>query len=155
VGCNANKRRRRRSLSHFSSLSICVTAVRGFPNGLCTFRPCPACANKFYIRVFRKSLCEIFLHPNEEKRMWLLRMVRSKRWEKNFCPLPCATVDRIGILHSISLIYVTHVVVIIRHKLRLYGLPISITEITLCWYVVYVCQNTYITFVLPFSPTKR
>ena len=50
----------------------------------------------------------------------------------------------IGVCHSISLIYIAHVAVIIRHSLRLYGLPIVITEITLCWCVVYVCQNKYV-----------
>ena len=56
--------------------------------------------------------------------------------------------------HSISLIYVTHVGVIICHNLQRYGLPTSIAEIALRLYVVYVYQNTYIVFVPPFSPTK-
>ncbi len=73
-----------------------------------------------------------------------------KQMEEQFlCPLPCATVDRIRICHSISLIYIAHVAVIIRHNLRLYGLPISIAEITLCWCVVYVCQYTDVAFVPP------
>jgi len=46
------------------------------------------------------------------------------------CPLPCATIDRTKNCHSISLIYIAHVVVIIRPNLRFYGLPIVITEIT-------------------------
>jgi hypothetical protein len=62
--------------------------------------------------------------------------------------------DRIRISHSIFLIYVKYVAVIICHNLWLYDLPISIAEITLCWYVVYVSQNTYVAFVPPFSPTK-
>ena len=73
-----------------------------------------------------------------------------KQMEEAFlCPLPCTMVDRIRIRHSISLIYIAHVAVIIRHNLRLYGLPISIAEITLCWCIVYVCQNTYVAFVPP------
>jgi len=59
------------------------------------------------------------------------------------------TVDRIRICHSVSLIYMAHVAVIIRHNLWLYGLPVIIAEITLCWWVVYVCQNTYVAFVPP------
>jgi hypothetical protein len=58
-------------------------------------------------------------------------------------------VYRIGVRHSLSLIYVAHVAVIIHHNFRLYGLPISIAEITLCWCVMYVCQNTYVAFVPP------
>jgi len=65
------------------------------------------------------------------------------------CSVPCATVDRIGVCHSVSLIYIAHVAVIIRHNLRLYDLPIVIAEITLCWYVVYVCHNKYVAFVPP------
>jgi len=64
------------------------------------------------------------------------------------CPLPCVTVNRIGICHSICLIYIAHVAVIICHNLRLYGLLV-IAEITLCWWVMDVRQNTYVTFVLP------
>ena len=45
-------------------------------------------------------------------------------------------VDRIGICHSISLIYIAHVAVIIRQNLRLYGLPVIIAEITHCWWVM-------------------
>jgi len=71
-------------LSRSSSLRTWVTAASGLPIGLCTFRSCPAFTNKFHSRVFRKSLCEIFLLPNEEKRMWLFRMVRSNRWKKSF-----------------------------------------------------------------------
>ena len=69
--------------------------------------------------------------------------------EEFLCPLPCATVDRIGVCHSISLIYIAHVAVIIHHSLRVYGLPIVIAEITLCWCVMYVCQNMYVAFVPP------
>ena len=58
-------------------------------------------------------------------------------------------VDRIGFCHSISLIYIAHVADIIRHNLRLYGLPIIVAEITLCWWTMYVCQNTYAPFVSP------
>ena len=78
--------------------------------------------------------------------------------EEFLCQPPCATVERIGFCHSVSLIYLAHVAVIIRHNLRLYGLTIFIAEITLCWWIMYVCQNTYIPFVPPqygcqFSPS--
>jgi len=76
-------------------------------------------------------------------------MARSNRWKKFLCPLPCATVDRIGFCHSISLIYIAYVAVIIRHNLQLYDLPIIIAEITLCWWIMYVCQNKYVPFVSP------
>ena len=69
--------------------------------------------------------------------------------EEFLCLLPCAMVDRVGFCHSISLIYIAHVAVIIRHNLQLYGLPIIIAEITLCWWNMYVCQNTYVLFVPP------
>ena len=69
--------------------------------------------------------------------------------EELLCPLPCTTVNRIGICHSICLIYIAHVVVIIRHNLRLYGLPVIITEIAFCRCIVDVVQNTYVAFVPP------
>jgi hypothetical protein len=46
-----------------------VTAAGGLPIGLGTLRFCPACAYKLLTRVNRKSLCEIFLNPHEEKIM--------------------------------------------------------------------------------------
>jgi hypothetical protein len=62
-----------------------------------------------------------------------------KQLEEEFlCPLPCATVGRIRICHSISLICIARVAVIIRNNLQFYRLPITIPEITLCWWVVYV-----------------
>jgi len=69
--------------------------------------------------------------------------------EEFLCPLLCATVDRIGFCLSISLIYIAHVAVIFRHNLRLYGFPIIIAEITLCWWIMYVFQKTYVPFVPP------
>ena len=61
-----------------------VAAVgAGPPTGLHTFRSCPVCATKFLIRVIRKSLSEIFLPPNEEKKN-VFRMARSNRWKKSF-----------------------------------------------------------------------
>jgi len=69
--------------------------------------------------------------------------------EELLCPLPCATVNRIGICHSICLMYIAHVAVIICHNLRLCGLPVIIAEITLCWWVMDVRQNTYVAFVPP------
>jgi hypothetical protein len=56
-------------LPRSSNLMSWGAAERSLPTGLCTFRSCPVCANKFQIRVFWKSLCEIFLPPNEEKRI--------------------------------------------------------------------------------------
>ena len=69
--------------------------------------------------------------------------------EQFLCLLPCAMFDIIRICHSISLIYVPHVAVIIGHNMWLYGHPIIITEITLYWCIVDVCQNTYVAFVPP------
>jgi len=36
------------------------------PSGLDTLRSGPACANIFLIRVYQKSLCDIFLPPHKE-----------------------------------------------------------------------------------------
>ena len=98
--------------------------------------------------MFRKLLCKIFLPPSEEKKDVAIQNGQVKQMEEEFlCPLPCVTVDRIGICHSISLIYIAHVAVIIRHNLRLYCLPVIIAEIALCWWVMDVRQNKYVAFV--------
>ena len=62
--------------------------------------------------------------------------------EQFLCPLSCATDDKVRICHFISLIYIDHVTVIIRHSLQIYGLPIIIAEITPFWCIVDICQNT-------------
>ena len=54
-------------LPRSSNLTTWMAAVGGLPIGLCTFRSCPACANKFLSRVFRKSLSEIFLPQVRKK----------------------------------------------------------------------------------------
>ena len=127
-----------------------MAATGGLSIGLCTLCSCPACANKFPSRVPQKLLCKIFLPRNEEKKKVAIQNGQVKQMEEEFlCPLPCATVDRIRICQSVSLIYIAHMAVIIFHNLWLYGLPIIITEITLCWCVVDVCQDTYVAFVPP------
>ena len=53
-------------LPQTSSLATCFSTLGGLPNGLGTLRSGPACASIFLTRVNRKSLCEIFLPPQEE-----------------------------------------------------------------------------------------
>jgi len=53
-------------LPQISSLATCDSMLGGLPNGLGTPRSGPACANIFLTRVYRKSLCDIFLSPHEE-----------------------------------------------------------------------------------------
>ena len=53
-------------LPHTSSLETCDSMLGGLSNGLGTLRSGPACANIFLTRVYRKSLCDIFLLPHEE-----------------------------------------------------------------------------------------
>jgi hypothetical protein len=57
-------------------------------------------------------------------------------------------VDGVRLGPSISLIYIAHATVIICHSLRLYGLPVTIAEITLCWGIMIVCPST--VFLLGF-----
>ena len=49
-----------------SSLATCDSMLGGLPNGLGTLHSGPACASIFLTRVYRKSLCDIFLPPHEE-----------------------------------------------------------------------------------------
>ena len=73
-----------------------------------------------------------FLTPQCGKNKVAIQNGQVKQMEEELlCTLPCETVDRIRICHSIYLIYIAHVTVIIRHNLRLYGLTIIIAEITL------------------------
>ena len=53
-------------LPQTSSLATRDSMLGGLPNGLGTLRSGPACANIFLTRVYRKSLCDIFLSPHEE-----------------------------------------------------------------------------------------
>jgi len=53
-------------LPQTSSLVACDSTLGGLPNSLGILRSSPACANIFLTRVYRKSLCEIFLPPHEE-----------------------------------------------------------------------------------------
>jgi len=53
-------------LPQTSSLAKCDSTLGGLPNGLGTLRSGPACANIFLARVYRKSLCDIFVPPREE-----------------------------------------------------------------------------------------
>jgi len=53
-------------LQQTSSLATCFSALGGLPNGLGTLRSGPTCFSIFLTRLNRKSLCKIFLLPQEE-----------------------------------------------------------------------------------------
>ena len=76
-----------------SSLVTCDSMLGGLPNGLGTLHSCPACASIFLTRVYRKSLCDIFLPPHEEwsvVAVWLsFRLplfVGQLPWARGCCP---------------------------------------------------------------------
>jgi len=55
-------------LPQTSSLATCDSTLGGLPNGLGILRSGPACANLFLMRVYRKSLYDIFLpHTRNEE----------------------------------------------------------------------------------------
>jgi len=128
-----------------SNLTTWVAAAGGLPNGLCTFCSCLACANKFTSRVFRKSLCKIFLHPQWGKKDVAIQNGQVKQIEEEFlCPRPCAMIDRVGICHSISFIYIAHVAVIICHNLQLYGFALLSQKLPSAggwWMFVKICTS--------------
>jgi len=51
-------------LPQTSSLATCNSTLGSLPNGLGTLRSGPACVKIFLTRVYRKSLCDIFLSPH-------------------------------------------------------------------------------------------
>ena len=53
-------------LPQTSSLATRDSMLGGLPNGFGTLRSGPTRANIFLTRVYRKSLCDIFLPPHEE-----------------------------------------------------------------------------------------
>ena len=79
--------------------------------------------------------------------------------EQSLCALLCATVDSVIICRSISLIYIAHVAVIIRHSLRAlwtshyystnYSLPVH--RVCLSKYVGPVCPSTVLLSSHPYS----
>jgi hypothetical protein len=48
------------------SLAMCDSTLGGLPSGLGTLHSGPVYANIFLMRVYKKSLCEIYLPPHEE-----------------------------------------------------------------------------------------
>jgi hypothetical protein len=64
-------------------------------------------------------------------------------------PLQCSMADGIDVGYSVSLIHKAPVVGIIGHNLRLYGLPVTVAEITLCGVTVDICRHVYVAFVPP------
>ena len=57
-------------LPQTSSLATCNSTLGGLLNGLVILRSGPPCANIFLTRLYQKSLCDIFLPPHEERRMY-------------------------------------------------------------------------------------
>jgi hypothetical protein len=75
-------------------------------------------------------------------------MARSNRWKSSFfCLLQCSVADGVAVHHSVSLTHIAHVMGIICHSLWLYGLPVTVAEITSCRGIVDICQHIYVAFV--------
>jgi len=55
-----------RLLLQTSNIAMCDSTLGGLPSDVGTLRSEPACANIFLTRVYCKTLCEIYLHPQEE-----------------------------------------------------------------------------------------
>jgi hypothetical protein len=56
---------------------------------------------------------------------------------------------RVAVGHSLTFISVTHVTVVIHHKGWLQGISTLITKVTLCCWIMNVCQQDRVMFVLP------
>jgi len=125
-----------------------VEAGNGLPTGMDGRGLCPAHTSISLIMVSKKSPCEIFFPPHEDKRMLLLTMARSNRWKKKlFCPLPRLTAGRVAIGHPISIVIMPHVMVIIHHNCRLYRVTVFIAIIALCGWIMNVCQEAHVSLV--------
>jgi hypothetical protein len=64
-------------------------------------------------------------------------------------PLHCSMADGIDVGYSVSLIHKAPVTGIICHNLWLYGLLVTVAEITLCGGIVEICRHVYVAFVPP------
>ena len=91
-------------LWHVSSLPMFLEAEAGLPTGMGGRGSCPAHANISLIRVSRKSLCEIFFPPHEEKSITIDNGQVQQVEKELFCPLPCSTAGRVAIGHPICII---------------------------------------------------
>ena len=100
-----------------SSLSMLIEGLAGLPTGMDGRSSCPARANISLIRVSRKSLCEIFFPPHEDKRTTVDNGQVQQVEKELFCPLPCSTAGCVAIGQPICIINMPNVTVIIRHKL--------------------------------------
>jgi hypothetical protein len=107
------------------------------------------------------SLCQHISH-NGESKISVWDFLFPTWWQKNVAiqkgqvkqveekvlhPLQRSTADGVAVGHSISVVHLTHATRIICHNFWVYGLPITIAEITLCWCNVATRQYVYVTFV--------
>ena len=73
-----------------------------------------------------------------------------QQMEKQFFhPLEWATADGVTDCQSVTLIHITHVMVIIHHNLHLYGFSFLIREITFHWTVMNIHQHANVSLVPP------
>ena len=78
-------------------------------------------------------------------------MARSnKQVEKElFSPLPCSTAGRVATGHPICNVNVPHVTVTICHNCSLYRIPMFVAIIAFSGWIVNICQEAYVSLVLP------
>ena len=66
-----------------------------------------------------------------------------------FCPLPCLMAGHVAIGHPICIVNMPHVTVIIRHNCWLYRIPVFVAIIAFSGWIVNICQEAYVSLVLP------
>jgi len=66
-----------------------------------------------------------------------------------FCPLPCPTAGRAATGHPTNTANMPHVTFIIRHNCQFYRVPVFIARSAFSGWIVNVCQEAYISLVLP------
>ena len=91
-------------------------ATSHFSHIIETFLVTPLAEHARHLRV-ADGIGQCFLSRSSSlKKNVAIQNGQVKQMEEEFLyPLPCATVDRIRIRHSISLIYITHVAVSVNH----------------------------------------
>lgn len=70
--------------------------------------------------------------------------------EQFLSPLPHVIADWAAIGHPVAFINIIHVMTIILHNEWFYGIPLFVTEVTSCWWILNVCQHVDVSFVPPY-----
>ena len=89
----------------------------------------------------------VILGTNADKKRKLYRTAMSKKEKKKKSPFAYLVLYPVTVQHPVPSVNTTNMFVVLCMITKLYTIFMFITEVTICWQMVHICQYVYILFI--------